>query len=86
MLIFVAPHETEILNVGIGYLRIEGVFYCGIGILFLLYGYYPYAGNVCNTDHCIARNTSCSFLLARCHPLYWSNRHLVVYPHRMVYS
>ena len=40
MLIFVAPHETEILNVGIGYLRIEGVFYCGIGILFLLYGYY----------------------------------------------
>lgn len=40
MLIFVAPHETEILNVGIGYLHIEGVFYCGIGILFLLYGYY----------------------------------------------
>ena len=40
MLIFVAPHETEILNVGIGYLRFEGVFYCGIGILFLLYGYY----------------------------------------------
>ena len=37
---FVAPHETEILNVGIGYLHIEGVFYCGIGILFLLYGYY----------------------------------------------
>ena len=23
-----------------GYLRIEGAFYCGIGILFLLYGYY----------------------------------------------
>ncbi len=40
MLIFVRPHEIEILNVGIGYLRIEGAFYCGIGILFLLYGYY----------------------------------------------
>ena len=25
---------------GVGYLRIEGAFYCGIGILFLLYGYY----------------------------------------------
>ena len=28
------------LNIGISYLRIEGAFYCGIGILFLLYGYY----------------------------------------------
>lgn len=37
---FVRPHETEILNIGISYLRIEGAFYCGIGILFLLYGYY----------------------------------------------
>lgn len=25
---------------GVAYLRIEGAFYCGIGILFLLYGYY----------------------------------------------
>ncbi|MDE6181213.1 MAG: MATE family efflux transporter, partial [Phocaeicola sp.] len=40
MLIFIHPHETEILNIGINYLHIEGTFYCGIGILFLLYGYY----------------------------------------------
>lgn len=40
MLIFVRPNETEILQVGIDYLRIEGTFYVGIGILFLLYGYY----------------------------------------------
>lgn len=40
MLLFVRPEETEIISVGIGYLRVEGVFYCGIGILFLLYGYY----------------------------------------------
>lgn len=40
MLIFIRPHETDILNVGIHYLRIEGAFYGGIGILFLLYGYY----------------------------------------------
>lgn len=40
MLIFVRPDETEIIAVGVAYLRIEGAFYCGIGILFLLYGYY----------------------------------------------
>ena len=38
MLLFVNVGETEIINIGIGYLRIEGVFYVGIGILFLLYG------------------------------------------------
>lgn len=40
MLIFVKPQETEILAVGVQYLRIEGIFYCGIGCLFLLYGLY----------------------------------------------
>ena len=40
MLIFVKPHETEILSIGVQYLRIEGAFYCGIGCLFLLYGLY----------------------------------------------
>lgn len=40
MLIFVAPEETEILAIGVQYLRIEGSFYCGIGCLFLLYGLY----------------------------------------------
>lgn len=40
MLIFVKPQEVEILKVGISYLRIEGSFYCLIGFLFLLYGYY----------------------------------------------
>ena len=32
--------ETGIIRTGVEYLRIEGSFYCGIGILFLLYGYY----------------------------------------------
>lgn len=40
MLIFVKASETEIINIGIGYLRIEGAFYVGIGLLFLLYGYF----------------------------------------------
>lgn len=40
MLLFVKPEETEILALGIQYLRIEGAFYCGIGCLFLLYGLY----------------------------------------------
>ncbi len=38
--IFILPEETEILGIGVQYLRIEGSFYCGIGALFLLYGLY----------------------------------------------
>lgn len=38
--IFIDSSELEILSTGIQYLRIEGTFYFGIGILFLLYGYY----------------------------------------------
>lgn len=40
MMIFINPEETAILSAGVEYLRIEGSFYCGIGCLFLLYGYY----------------------------------------------
>lgn len=40
MLLFVKPEETEILSIGVQYLRIEGSFYFGIGCLFLLYGFY----------------------------------------------
>lgn len=40
MMIFVKPKETEIIRIGAEYLRVEGAFYCGIGLLFLLYGYY----------------------------------------------
>ena len=40
MLIFVQPHETEIIAAGVQYLRIVAVFYFGIGCLFLLYGLY----------------------------------------------
>ena len=32
--------EREIIRTGVQYLRIEGAFYCGIGLLFLLYGFY----------------------------------------------
>lgn len=40
LLIFIQPQETEILAVGVSYLRVEGAFYVGIGCLFLLYGLY----------------------------------------------
>ncbi|MDC7291522.1 MATE family efflux transporter [Blautia schinkii] len=40
MQIFVRAEEAEIIKVGVGYLRIEGACYIGIGILFLLYGFY----------------------------------------------
>ncbi len=44
MLIFVREGETAILAEGVRYLRIEGAFYCGIGCLFLLYGFYRAVG------------------------------------------
>ena len=40
MRIFVQAGETEVLAAGVRYLRIEGACYIGIGLLFLLYGYY----------------------------------------------
>ena len=40
MRIFVEAEEAEIIATGVGYLRVEGAFYCGIGLLFLLYGFY----------------------------------------------
>ncbi|MDE5622983.1 MAG: MATE family efflux transporter, partial [Alistipes sp.] len=40
MRLFVRPEESEIVRIGVGYLRIEGAFYVGIGVLFLWYGYY----------------------------------------------
>lgn len=38
--LFIQPEETDILAVGVGYLRIEASCYFGIGLLFLLYGFY----------------------------------------------
>lgn len=40
LLIFLKPQEIQALSVGVQYLRIEGAFYCLIGFLFLLYGYF----------------------------------------------
>ncbi len=40
MSIFIDSSETAIIAAGVTYLRIEGACYIGIGILFLLYGYY----------------------------------------------
>lgn len=38
--LFIQPEETEIIAIGVGYLRIEASCYFGIGLLFLLYGFY----------------------------------------------
>ena len=40
MSIFVDITSVEVISIGVQYLRIEGAFYIGIGILFMLYGYY----------------------------------------------
>lgn len=42
--IFINAQETEMIQIGTDYLRIEGAFYCGIGILFLFYGYFRGTG------------------------------------------
>ena len=38
--IFIDPLQADIIAAGVHYLRIEGACYIGIGLLFLLYGYY----------------------------------------------
>lgn len=38
--LFIDPGELEALNIGVQYLRMEGIFYVGIGLLFLLYSTY----------------------------------------------
>lgn len=40
MSVFIDPAQTRIIQAGVHYLRIEGACYIGIGMLFLLYGYY----------------------------------------------
>lgn len=40
MEIFVGAEKTDVISVGAHYLQIEGACYIGIGILFMLYGYY----------------------------------------------
>lgn len=44
MELFIDGAETEVIWEGVRYLRIEGVFYSGIGCLFLLYGLYRALG------------------------------------------
>lgn len=40
MSVFIDSAQTQIIQAGVHYLRIEGACYIGIGVLFLLYGYY----------------------------------------------
>ena len=40
MKIFISAEEVEVIASGVRYLQVEGAFYIGIGILFLLYGFY----------------------------------------------
>ena len=44
MKLFVEAGEVEIIGEGVRYLHIEGAFYCGIGLLFLLSGLYRALG------------------------------------------
>ena len=86
MTIFIAPEEVEIINIGIQYLRIEGSFYIGIGILFLLYGYYRAVRKPEMSVSSVARDTRCALLLAVIDTGDRSYGDMVVDSYRMVYS
>lgn len=45
MRLFVDASQTAVIAEGARYLRIEGAFYCGIGLLFLFYGFFRAAGS-----------------------------------------
>ena len=45
MTIFIDPSQTQIIETGVTYLRIEGTFYFAIGFLFLFYGLYRGLGH-----------------------------------------
>lgn len=87
MLVFVPAHEAEIISIGVQYLRIEGAFYCGIGCLFLLYGFYRgirKPGNVCDINYNIFGDTGGVGLRFGCNSGYRSPGNLVVDPYRLV--
>ncbi len=87
MTIFVEAGETEIIQAGVQYLRIEGAFYCGIGCLFLLYGLYRALEkpgmSVVLTVISLGTRVALAYLLFR-HPRHRRGGHLVVCPHRLV--
>lgn len=67
--IFTSPEQTETVKAGAEYLRIEGAFYAGIGMLFLYYGYYRAIGmpamSVVLTVLSLGSRVMISFSLAR---------------------
>lgn len=44
MEIFIRVENTDVIQTGVGYLRVEAAFYFGIGLLFMLYGYFRAVG------------------------------------------
>ena len=40
MTVFIDKENVEVIAIGVKYLRIEGACYIGIGLLFMLYGYF----------------------------------------------
>lgn len=84
--IFIDPGESAILDIGVHYLRVEGVFYVGIGMLFLLYAIYLWSGaggHVRRADGDFA-GLARGALLCLCAAVR-RNCHLAVHPHRLVH-
>lgn len=87
MLIFVRPDETEIISIGVQYLRVEGVFYCGIGLSFPVVRFLPCSpktGDVRGIDGHFSGN-SCYFgLRVGKYSVYRCRGNLVGYSYRLV--
>lgn len=87
LLIFIRPEESEILSIGVEYLRIEGAFYCGIGAIVPVIRTvpcHPEARNVsCAHGHFPRHTRSAGLYAFRCTRRRCC-RYLVVRPHRLV--
>ena len=83
--IFIAPSQADIIAAGVHYLRIEGACYIGIGLLFLLYGYYRAVNqpgmSVVLTIASLGTRVALAYLLVG-HPA-GRHRHLAQRAHRL---
>lgn len=74
MELFVNKDEIEVIKIGVEYLHIEGAFYCGIALLFALYGYYRGIGRPEYSIVLTVISLGLRVLLAYCLSPYWGRK------------
>ena len=83
MKIFVSAKESGVIISGVQYLRIEGACYVGIGLLFLLYGYYRAIKRAEMSVILTVISLGTRVLLAYVLSTFIGNRYLAYHPNRM---